>query len=181
MSEGLTCPQGHWWASAGGAAGAALSNVCPVCGASAVNPTETAVAETLSLPPAASGGGAEAPGTAGYAVLSVVSHDASGTVVIYKARNRLLSRPVVLKVIRVRDGSQRWGLAEAEALGRLHHPNIQHLYEAREQDGCLVLTLEDVEGVTLFQKMAGKPHPARPAAALAETLARAVHHAHRRG
>src|SRR5262245_58463014 len=101
MSEGLTCPQGHWWASAGGAAGTALSNVCPVCGASAVNPTETAVAETLSLPPAAgAGGAAEAPGTAGYAVLSVVAHDASGNVVIYKARNRLLSRPVVLKVIR---------------------------------------------------------------------------------
>src|SRR5262249_46503491 len=41
--------------------------------------------------------------------------------------------------------------------------------------------LEYVEGGSLDRHLAGTPQPAREAAALAETLARAVHYAHQRG
>src|SRR5205807_6291682 len=71
--------------------------------------------------------------------------------------------------------------AEAEAVARLDHPNIVQIYEVGEQDGLPYLALELLDGGSLAQYLAGKPLASRPAAELAETLARAVHYAHQRG
>jgi serine/threonine protein kinase len=70
---------------------------------------------------------------------------------------------------------------EAESIARLRHANIVQVYEVGEQDGELYLALEYVGGGSLAQKLAGGPLPPRQAAALVETLARAMHHAHELG
>src|SRR5262249_16717825 len=71
--------------------------------------------------------------------------------------------------------------AEAEAVARLQHPNIVQIYEIGEQDGLPFFALEFVDGGSLSGKLDGTPLPARQAAALAETLARAMHAAHQKG
>src|SRR2546421_12007988 len=70
---------------------------------------------------------------------------------------------------------------EAEAVARLQHPNIVQIYEVGEQDGRPYCSLEFVDGGSLAQKLQGTPLPARQAAELVETLARAMHAAHQRG
>src|SRR5262249_44802450 len=50
-----------------------------------------------------------------------------------------------------------------------------------EHDGSPFLVLEYVNGGTFAQKLAGRPQPARKAAGVVETLARAVYAAHQRG
>ena len=70
---------------------------------------------------------------------------------------------------------------EAEALARLEHPNIIRIYEVGEYEGRPYFALEFVTGGSLEAKLRGAPQPARQAAALVETLARAVQAAHERG
>lgn len=65
---------------------------------------------------------------------------------------------------------------EAEAAARLQHPNIVQIHEVGEADGLSCCALEFVEG----GNFAGKPMPAREAAKLVETLARAMQLAHSR-
>src|SRR5262249_23717697 len=72
-------------------------------------------------------------------------------------------------------------LAEADAIARLRHPHIVQIYEVGEHEGLPFLALEHVSGGSLDQKLGGKPAPARQAAALVETLARAVHYAEEHG
>src|SRR5262245_37901225 len=61
---------------------------------------------------------------------------------------------------------------------RLQHPNIVQVFEVGEHDGDPCLALELVEGGSLARRLDGTPLPPREAAALVETLARAVHYAH---
>jgi serine/threonine-protein kinase len=63
---------------------------------------------------------------------------------------------------------------EAEAVARLQHPNIVQIHEVGEADGHPYCALEFVEGGNLASKLGGKPLPAREAAKLVETLARAM-------
>jgi WD40 repeat protein len=72
-------------------------------------------------------------------------------------------------------------LNEAEAVARLQHPNIVHIYKAGRWQDWPYLALELVEGGTLAEKIAGRPLPSCQAAELVETLARAISHAHERG
>ncbi len=60
---------------------------------------------------------------------------------------------------------------EAEAVGRLHHPNIVQIYDIGESDGCPYFSMEMVGGPTLAMATEGRPQPARVAAALTETMA----------
>ena len=55
------------------------------------------------------------------------------------------------------------------------------IYEVGECDGQPFLALEYLEGGSLAQQMARTPQPARSAAAMVETLARAIHAAHQQG
>ena len=66
-------------------------------------------------------------------------------------------------------------------LARLEHPNIVRIYEVGEYEGGPYFALEFVTGGSLQAKLRGVPQPVREAAALVETLARAVHAAHERG
>ena len=122
------------------------------------------------------------PVVPGYEVLEELGRGGMG--VVYKARHLKLGRVVALKMILAGDFAGPEEVArlrkEAEALGRLQHPNIVQIFEVGEAAGRPFCALEYVEGGALDRKLAGAPQPPREAAALVETLARAVHAAHQR-
>ena len=132
-------------------------------------PTSAAPATTSAVP--------------GYEVLGELGRGGMG--VVYKARQQALDRIVALKMILAGAHAGPEELArfrsEAEAVARLQHPNIVQIYEVGEHDGRPFFSLEFVEGGSLDRKLAGTPQPPREAAALVETLARAIHAAHQRG
>jgi WD40 repeat protein len=105
--------------------------------------------------------------------------------VVYKARQMGLNRLVALKMLRAGDGAGGNASArfyrEAEAAGRMRHPNLVQIYEVGSHAGLPFLSLEYVEGGSLAEHLTGVPLPIRPAVALVETLARGMQYAHERG
>jgi len=105
-----------------------------------------------------------------------------GTAVVYKARQRSLGRLVALKVILAgkHAGTSRQSRfrQEAEAVAKLHHPNIVQIYETGEHDGLPYIALEFVAGSTLATRIHGVPQSPRESAVLIATSAEAVHSAH---
>jgi serine/threonine protein kinase/tetratricopeptide (TPR) repeat protein len=130
--------------------------------------------DTLKAPP---------PTISGYEVLGELGHGGMG--VVYRAKQISLNRIVALKMIRSGDLASTQDLArfrsEAEAVARLKHPNIIHIYEVGDHDGRPYFSLEHVEGGSLEQRVKGTPQPPRLAAELVETLSRATHAAHQSG
>jgi serine/threonine protein kinase len=119
----------------------------------------------------------------GHEVLEELGRGGMG--VVYKARQNSLNRLVAVKMIQPGlhvpgEELQRFRI-EAEAVARLQHPNIVHIYEVGEQSGCRYLLLEYIGGGSLADKVGNQPQPPDQAAELVETLARAVHAAHQRG
>jgi hypothetical protein len=136
-----------------------------------------------ALPEHASEAAGNYPSVNGYELLGVLGRGGMG--VVYMARQSCLNRIVALKMIlsghhAAAKELQRFRL-EAEAVARLQHPNIVQIYEVGEQVGLPYFTLEYVEGGSLAKKLSAGPLPAREAALLTETLARAIHAAHQNG
>jgi serine/threonine protein kinase/tetratricopeptide (TPR) repeat protein len=108
-----------------------------------------------------------------------------GMGVVYRAWDTALDRPVAVKTIRTPGRPQPEALArfraEAVAVARLQHPNIVQVYGTGEHAGQPYVVLEYVPGGSLADALTGRPVPPADAAALTETLARAVYSAHRRG
>jgi serine/threonine-protein kinase len=105
--------------------------------------------------------------------------------VVYKARQLRLNRIVALKMILAGDYAPpetavRF-LAEAESIARVHHPHIVQIFAYGDHDGRPYFEMEYVDGGSLADRLGGKPWPLRDAAWLVETLARAIHAAHRLG
>jgi eukaryotic-like serine/threonine-protein kinase len=126
------------------------------------------------------GGTPEIPGHEVGAVLG-----RGGMGVVFKARHLRLNRHVAVKMMlggsyAGRRNATRF-LREAEALAGLRHPNIVQVFDVGDVDGLPYFTMEFVEGGSLGQKLAGTPQPARQAAELLATLARAVQAAHSGG
>jgi serine/threonine protein kinase len=148
---------------------------------------ETAVTEpprpTADFRPEGAPPAAARPEMPGYEVLGELGKGGMG--VVYKARQLSLNRLVALKMILADLHDRPEQVArfrgEATAVAQLQHPNIVHIYEVGEHQGRPFLSLEFVNGPTLAQHTAGTPQPARPAAELVETLARAISLAHQRG
>src|SRR5205085_2144889 len=61
------------------------------------------------------------------------------------------------------------------------HPNIVQIFEVGSFEGLPYFSLEFVDGGPLSKRIAREPQPPRFAAAVSETLARAVQYAHDRG
>ncbi len=117
----------------------------------------------------------------GYEILGEVGNGGMG--VVYKARHLGMKRLTALKMLRQAVAGPREAArfrGEAEALARLEHPNIVRIYEVGDHEGRPYFALEFVIGGSLEAKLRGAPQPAREAAALVETLARAVQAAHER-
>jgi serine/threonine protein kinase len=112
----------------------------------------------------------------GYELLEELGR--GGTGVVYKARQLSLQRPVALKIFRERLDRV---LAANRAVARLSHSNLVQVIDCGERDGLLYVAEELVDGTSLDRKIAGMPQPPREAAQLVETLAGAIHYAHRHG
>jgi serine/threonine protein kinase len=139
----------------------------------------------LPLAPETSGDPAATapPQIPGYTILGVLGRGGMG--VVYKARDLQRKRLVAVKMILVGGHAGTQEVArfrkEAQAIARLQHPNIVQLYESGEADGRPFFSLELLEAGSLADQLDGTPWPARKAARLVRTLARAIHHAHSRG
>jgi WD40 repeat protein/tRNA A-37 threonylcarbamoyl transferase component Bud32 len=122
------------------------------------------------------------PDIPGYAITAELGRGGMG--VVYQARQWGLNRQVALKMIldgtRASPEERVRFHAEAEAVAQLQHPHIVQIYDVGEHAGCTYLALEFVDGGSLAQKVGGTPLPARQAAEIMETVARAVHFAHQR-
>jgi WD40 repeat protein/serine/threonine protein kinase len=119
----------------------------------------------------------------GYTLLGVLGRGAAG--IVYRARHLKLNRTVALKVIVAgphlsQEVRQRFQV-EAQTIARLHHPNIVQIYDVGESAKRPFLSLELIEGGNLAERIAGKPQPAKEAARIIATLAKAVEYAHRQG
>jgi WD40 repeat protein len=123
------------------------------------------------------------PTVPGYEVLGELGRGGMG--VVYRARQRSLGRLVALKMILAGEHAasedRRRFVREAQAAARLQHPNIVQVHEVGEADGHAFIALEFCASGSLADRQKGAPLPAREAAGLVETLARAVQAAHEAG
>ncbi len=131
-------------------------------------------------------GGARRPGAGrtfgDYELIEEVGRGGMG--VVYKAREIGLNRTVALKLT---FGDHLSGTAvqrfmnEAEAAGKLDHPNIVPVYRSGQHDGHPFYAMGFVEGVSLSKKIAEHPLPQLEAAELTWTIAQAIAYAHSQG
>jgi predicted Ser/Thr protein kinase len=143
--------------------------------------TATAPTETAPAPRAPSA--APAPGaTFGrYELQGQLGKGGMG--VVFRAWDPALGRAVALKMIR--DGALATEAdvvrfdREAKAAARLHHPNIVPVYDVGDHQGQRFFTMAVAEGC--LSEARGQYRDPRAAAALVETIARAVHYAHEKG
>jgi serine/threonine protein kinase len=154
----------------------AALETCPLPAASDL----TAEAEPRVPAP---GAATDLPPVPGYEMIRELGRGGVG--VVYAVRQKALNRTAALKMLLAgghAGAEQRARFrTEAEALARLRHANIALIYEVGECEGRPYLVMEYVNGGSLASRLAGAPWPIREAALLAETLARAIHHAHDRG
>ena len=123
------------------------------------------------------------PAVPGYTVVRELGRGAMG--VVYEAIDDALNRPVALKLLADTVGGNaavraRFG-DEAEAVARLHHPNVVQIYRVGEHRGRPFLVLELVRGGSLADLLKGGPLDPPEAIDLLRAIARAVQHAHDHG
>jgi WD40 repeat protein len=175
MPKAFVCPDGHEWEGASDFSTAPLA--CPVCGAGLPARAADGAAAPVAEPPS---GSLSVPG---YETLEELGRGGMG--VVYLARQVGLNRLVALKMIRdsaLADPEQRARFrGEAEAVARLQHPHIVQVYEIGEHLGLPYFSLEFCAGGSLAARLDGTPRLPGEAAALVETLARAMHDAHQAG
>jgi hypothetical protein len=159
-------------------------NLCPACGASVLDMDVRcpACAEPLTTEEARRRIGHIVLDN--YVVLDVLGQ--GGMSVVYRARHTLTDQEVALKILpsELAANSQVKGrfLEEARALAQLDHPNIVHMYNFGQDEGCLVLAMQLIAGQTWERMILGQGGLTWPASvAIAIEVLRALEAAHTRG
>jgi len=96
-----------------------------------------------------------------YDLVKVIARGGMG--VVYKARQRGLSRWVALKMILAGSLASRAFVqrfqTEAQMIARLRHPNIVSIHELGEEEGQSYFAMEYIEGEDLAERVAGWTGP----------------------
>jgi len=122
-----------------------------------------------------------------YRILSAIGRGAAGTV--WRAIDPVIDRTVAIKTIKLDDAGDAETAEEiarfkreAQAAGRLSHPNIVQVYDYGEQDGLAYLVMEYVEGGSLKGLIdKGERLPLKEVARVMDELLAALAHAHEKG
>ena len=110
---------------------------------------------------------------------------AGGMGEVYRAFDPSINREVAIKVlppafsedpVRLRRFEQ-----EAQAAGRLNHPNILAVHDVDTHDGAPYVVCELLEGNTLRKRLSGTPLPTRKAIEYALQIAHGLVAAHEQG
>src|SRR5262245_46572596 len=106
------------------------------------------------------GGMAEPEKIGKYKILERIGRGGMGT--IFKANDPILNRPVALKVIStatdITDEIRTRFFREAQACGRLSHPNIVTVFDMGEDAGRMFIVMELLDGVEL-NRLIADPSP----------------------
>ncbi|HEY7255828.1 MAG TPA: protein kinase [Solirubrobacterales bacterium] len=120
---------------------------------------------------------------AGYRLDALIARGGMG--VVYRATHLALDRPVALKVIARHlasdEGFRDRFLRESRLAASLEHPNVVPVYDAREQDGELIVAMRLVGGGDLKRKIAAGPMAPEEAIDLLAQVADALDSAHAAG
>jgi DNA-binding beta-propeller fold protein YncE/predicted Ser/Thr protein kinase len=117
---------------------------------------------------------------AGYRIESLIARGGMG--VVYRATQLALERPVALKVIAHelagKEGFRERFLSESRLAASLDHPSVVPVYDAREEDGELIVAMRLIEGGDL-RKLIDRdgPLPLARAVMLLVQVAEALAHA----
>jgi DNA-binding beta-propeller fold protein YncE len=121
---------------------------------------------------------------AGYRLDALIARGGMG--VVYRATHLALERPVALKVIARHlaedDGFRERFLGESRLAARLDHPNVVPIFDAREEEGELIVAMRLVEGGDLKRRISKRgPLPPEEAVELLGQIAAALDAAHAAG
>jgi DNA-binding beta-propeller fold protein YncE len=120
----------------------------------------------------------------GYRIDALIARGGMG--VVYRATHLALDRPVALKVIAghlaTDEGFRGRFLRESRLAARLDHPNVVPVFDAREEDGELIVAMRLVEGGDLKKTIDREgPLPPERAVELLGQVADALDAAHAAG
>jgi eukaryotic-like serine/threonine-protein kinase len=118
-----------------------------------------------------------------YEIVSLLGTGGMGQV--WKARDPALKRDVAIKTLPVRFSNDPERLRrfeqEAQAAGRLNHPNVLTVYAVGQENGFPYLVTELLEGATLRSRLIGQPIAAAKALDYACQIAQGLAAAHDKG
>jgi serine/threonine-protein kinase len=122
-----------------------------------------------------------------YQIIAAIGRGAAGTV--WRALDPVIERTVAIKTIKLDhagDAEAAEEIArfkrEAQAAGRLSHPNVVAVYDYGEQGGLAYLVMEYVEGGSLKSLLdKGERLPLKEVARVMDELLAALAHAHEKG
>ncbi|MBK8258409.1 MAG: serine/threonine protein kinase [Polyangiaceae bacterium] len=92
-----------------------------------------------------------------YAIVRKLGEGGMGSVFV--GYDEALDRKVAVKVLHRGPIAEQWLLREAQALAKLSHPNVVHVFEVGHHEGRVFLAMEYIEGVTLREHIARENKP----------------------
>src|SRR5262245_26819502 len=118
-----------------------------------------------------------------YRIVSLLGTGGMGEV--YLAQDSRLDRAVALKVLPTEMACDpermRRFVREAKAASALKHPNVATVYEIGKTEEVNFIAMEYVEGLTLANKISGRPLPVTEIVEIGLQAADALDEAHRKG